>query len=127
MQINNYKINRITYSLLNVPSSNVLSNIKILTKNSKKVYFIYCGVKYPWDDFLFYYYGNYKPIGHYNPSVTYAFKKDYSNYLNELLNNNYYLVTRDVEYMEELVPLIHFNKIDTLGGYTSFSKKSTNK
>ena len=127
MQINNYKINRITYSLLNVPSSNVLSNIKTLTKNSKKVYFIYCGVKYPWDDFLFYYYGNYKPIGHYNPSVTYAFKKDYSNYLNELLNNNYYLVTRDVEYMEELVPLIHFNKIDTLGGYTSFSKKSTNK
>ena len=126
-QIDNYKINRITYSLLNVPSQKDFSDIKALTNNSKKVYFIYCGVKYPWEEFLFYFYGNYKPIGHYNPSPAYVFKKDYSNYLNELLNNNYYLVTRDVEYMEELVPLIHFNKTDTLGGYTSFSKKSTNK
>lgn len=127
-QLDNYKKNRITYSLLNVPTQKDFSSIKTLTHNSKKVYFIFCGIKYPWEDFFFYYYGNYKPIGHYNPSMAYIFKKDYAVFLNELLSKDYYLVTRDKEYMEELLLLMHYTKMDTLKGYTAISNfKSKSK
>lgn len=63
-----------------------LDKIKILTNNSRKVYFIDTA------DFNLYYYGGYAPVGYCNPFQTWIFKRDVDRFLQGLLDNGYYLV-----------------------------------
>jgi hypothetical protein len=60
--------------------------IKIITKNSTKVYFV------QENDFYLYYYGGYAPVGYCNPFTSWIFTKDLNRYLQGLLDNGYYLV-----------------------------------
>ena len=64
-----------------------LSAVSWLTNNSKNVYFL-CNTR----GFLYYFYGNYDPIGYYEPFNAWLYKKDMTVFLDSLLNKGYYLI-----------------------------------
>jgi hypothetical protein len=63
-----------------------MAKIREVTGNNNKVFFV------DEDDFSFYYYGGYAPVGYCNPFQTWIFTKDLTRYMQSLLNNGYYLV-----------------------------------
>ena len=57
--------------------------LKIITKGSDKVYFL------DYDrDFLYYYYGGYKPQGYYSPCAGWIFSKDLKQFVQNLIQQN---------------------------------------
>lgn len=63
-----------------------MAKIRAVTGNSSKVYFV------DENDFIFYYYGGYAPVGFCNPFYSWIFTKDLNRFLQGLLDNGYYLV-----------------------------------
>ncbi len=61
------------------------NSIKEIINNSPKVYFIMDA------DFGYYYYGGYSPVGYYNPFKTWIFTKEFNDFLQDLLNQEYYI------------------------------------
>ena len=71
-----------------------MAKIREITGNSRKVFFV------DKDDFAFYYYGGYAPVGYCNPFMTWIFTKDLTRYMQKLLDNGYYLVcSPDLKYL----------------------------
>ncbi|MBI4931861.1 MAG: hypothetical protein HY841_13950 [Bacteroidetes bacterium] len=96
-----------------IPSCNDFAVIKKITNNSLKVYFL------EYDNFVYYYYGNYTPIGYYNPSGAWIFKKDFVAFLQNLLKNNYYLVISNPLDASELLPYLKYTRTITENKYTA--------
>lgn len=65
-----------------------LAEIEAVSGNNKKIYFV---TNTP-DDFLFYYYGGYAPVGYFNPFYTRIFMDELNNFLRTLIKNGHYLV-----------------------------------
>jgi hypothetical protein len=63
-----------------------MNALRSITNYSSKVYFI------DEFDFLYYYYEGYKPVGFCSPFMTWIFKNDQKEFLQNLLDNGYYLV-----------------------------------
>jgi len=85
--------------ILHQEAMSVASEVKSVTGNSPKVYFVTD------DDFLLHYYGGYAPVGYYNPLFTWISKSDFNAYLQELVDNGYYLVT-DENLVKNVLPYI---------------------
>ncbi len=90
-----------------------ISKIKKLTNNSKKVYFT--GT----DDFYYYYYGSYTPNGYFSPYASWIYKKDMVNFMQNLLNNGYYIVFPEVELGVPKDPKLDDNEISSALTYNS--------
>lgn len=73
----------------------VISEVKSVTGDNPKVYFVDA------NDFLLDYYGNYAPVGYYNPVYSWISKRAFNKFLQGLMDQGYYLVINNtlVEYM----------------------------
>ncbi|MBI4931862.1 MAG: hypothetical protein HY841_13955 [Bacteroidetes bacterium] len=100
-----------------VPAEKDFFAIKKISNNSSLVYFL----DYQ-NDFVYYYYGNYAPVGYFNPCSSWLLKKDFIIFINNLLANGYYVVTTNSEDISELLPYLDFNKKQEDGVYTSYKK-----
>lgn len=115
-QQKNYKNAQFIYPMENVPTPNDFATIKKLTNNSKNVYFLNYRT-----DFLYYYYGNYSPVGYFNPCSAWVLKDDLASFLQVLLDQNYYIVTTTLPNIADLLPKLKYNKIITENGFTVIS------
>lgn len=113
-QCRNFKNSQYIYPL-KVPTD--FTSLKKITNNSDSVYFL----NYQ-DDFLYYYYGHYKPVGYFNPCATWILKNDMLNFLQNLLDNNYYIVTTNMRAIAELLPDLNYNNVNSENEYTAISK-----
>ncbi len=65
---------------------NVVSEIKSVTGDNPKVYFV---GDY---DFLFYYFGKYAQVGYFNPVYSWISRTDFNKFLQGLVDQGFYLV-----------------------------------
>jgi hypothetical protein len=107
--------NLVGLRFINTESSLVplkFSVIKNVTHDSKRVYFMTN------DDFLYYYYGDYLPVGFYNPYHAWVLKKEAVNFLQNLLDKNYYLVARQDDWTApEMLKGLRFKHLQEADGY----------
>ena len=61
--------------------------VRQITHNSRNVYFLDFN-----NDFYYYYYGHYIPLGYYNPCEAWIYRKDMNDFMQDLLNKHYYIV-----------------------------------
>jgi len=78
--------------------------VKELTNSSKKVYFL----TYQ-NDFLYYYYGDYTPVGYISPFTAWLYKKGLAVFLNSLLDKGYYLVADNKKMLGDLFDSLIFD------------------
>jgi hypothetical protein len=88
---------------------NMLSEVKTVTGNSPKVYFVGD------NDFLLNYYGGFAPVGYYNPVYAWISRTQFNKFLQDLVNQGYYLVV-DNGLVDVLRP-IGFSNIRYINGY----------
>ncbi len=88
---------------------NMLSEVKAVTGNSSKVYFVGD------NDFLLNYYGGYAPVGYYNPVYAWISRVRFNKFLQGLVNQGYYLVV-DNGLVDVLRP-IGFSNLRYINGY----------
>lgn len=84
LQITNFRTDNLYQ---NKTSKLDLEDIKKITAGSDKVYPMVFA-----NDFHFYYYGQYNPVGYWFPYASWVFKKDQIQFLQGLLDDGYYLV-----------------------------------
>ena len=90
-----------------------------LTLSSDKIFFLEFE-----RDFLYYYYGHYKPRGYFTPNDSWVFKKDMAAMMQHLLDSGYYIVPTDYRFADEFLQLLDFNAYGEKGGCRVFYKKS---
>lgn len=105
------------YSKAEMESS--IANIKTIIGNSAKVYFI---SDY---DFFYYYYGNYKPIGYYNPFTSWMFVNDMTQFVNKLLDEGYYIVVDKPDLISESMPTLKYSIIKGNSKHVIFWRELT--
>lgn len=115
-QYKNLKKSQFIYPL-DIP--NDFASVKKITNNSDSVYFLNFQ-----DDFLYYYYGNYKLVGYFNPCASWILKKDLIPFVQGLLDKNYYVVTTDMMRIAELLPEIKYNNVISDGRYSAIKRDS---
>lgn len=115
-QYKNFKKAQYIYPLT-VPTD--FASVKKITNNSDNVYFL----NYV-DDFLYYYYGNYKPVGYFSPCATWLLKDDLVNFVQGLLDQHYYVVSTNMLHIMELLPSLKYNRVKSEGAYTAISRDS---
>ncbi len=120
----NFKKSQYIYPLNTLKSNSIdFLPLKKITNNSDKVYFL----NY-WDDFRYYYYGNYKLIGRNSPYSAWILNDELVKFLQNLLDKNYYLVITDLSRAGdlpktvELLSQIRYNKVISENGFTAISK-----
>ena len=96
------------------PYTAFLNQTRAFTNNSKKVYFV------GGQDFEFYYYGGYTPVGYCNPFLTWFFTQDLTRFLQGLLDNGYYLVCS--KNMKFLLANLSYNSANNLDQSVVVSK-----
>lgn len=82
-----------------------------IVNNSSKVYFMSS------NDFYYYYQGGYVPQGYFSPYSAWVYEKDLVNFLQNLLNDGYYLVIPQTEIVRDqdvLVQLRYNNKVEDI-------------
>ena len=87
--------------------ANYLTTVKMITNNSRKVYFI------DGSDFMLYYHGGYEPVGFCNPFQTWIFTRDLNRFLQGLLDNGYYLVCNSE--LKQLLSNLQYTIVKELG------------
>jgi len=111
-----------------------LSEVKKITRGSQKLYFMVAptlndlGEGFMEGDFLYYYYGDYVPVGFWSPYQTWLVTKDLAVFLQDLLDKGYYLVA-NAEYYAGMgmPPGVEFdNYVITAGGYLIVWKAKKN-
>lgn len=82
-----------------------IEKIHRLTKNSDKVYFLDIDHDVEWN-----YYAGYKLVGYYQPCAAWVVEKERIQFLQKLLDENYYIATTDTAAINDITPLIHYNQ-----------------
>jgi hypothetical protein len=121
LQYDNFRAGRLVYQ----PEPVDLAEVKLITRNSPRVYFLTAPVfsdterDFMKGDFLYYYRGGYRPRGFWSPFQTWLKTADLSAYLQNLLDDGYYLVANAEYYAAVgLPPGIKFsNSVITTKGY----------
>jgi hypothetical protein len=108
-QYSNLKRHQLIYPLADKPD---FHEIKKITRNSQKVYFMISE-----GDFPYYYYGGYVPVGFYSPYGSWLFKKDLSIFLQGLLDKGYYLVTDEESSVMRIMTELTYQKHTKAGKY----------
>jgi hypothetical protein len=89
---------------------NTLAEVKEITGNNPKVYFIGD------NDFLLDYYGGYAPVGYYSPVYAWISKHEFDKFLQGLVEQGYYLVV-DNSLTKEVLPSIRISNYRYIRGY----------
>lgn len=111
IQFKNLQKHQFVYPISINSNSLDIDKVKKLTNFSNKVYFIGDS------DFYYYYYGNYIPLGRYSPYLSWVYKSDMQNFMQDLLNKGYYIVSPPKMYDEKLFLGLVFNKIVENDGF----------
>jgi hypothetical protein len=88
-----------------------IANIRRVTGDSKKVYFISS------IDYLYYHHGDYKPVGYYSPFLSWALQDEMVAFLNNLIQNKYYIVIDNIDLIREAIPLLRHTNSASNGKY----------
>lgn len=88
-----------------------IANIRSVTGTSKKLYFVSS------IDYLYYFHGNYRPIGYYNPFLSWVFQDEMVNFVNYLIGNDYFVVIDNIQLVQEALPLLKFRNSVGNGKY----------
>lgn len=111
IQFRNLQKGQNIYSMSINANSLGVDKVKKFTNFSNKVYFI------GGNDFYYYYYGSYVPEGRYSPYLSWVYKSDIQNFIQNLLNKGYYIVSPPLMYDEALFSKLIFNKSITKDGF----------
>jgi hypothetical protein len=98
------------------------NEIKSSTNNSDYVYFVSRG-----QDFYYYYYGGYKLQGYFSPYSTWIYKKELSNFIQKLIDDNYYIAINknDLSSEGEILSVLRYdNIIETQNFMIIYNQKS---
>lgn len=95
--------------LLEQDIMNTIADVKSVIGDNPKVYFV------GENDFLFDYYGGYAPVGYYNPVYAWVSKRELEKFLQELVDQGYYLVV-DNNLAREMLPSISFSNYSDIQG-----------
>lgn len=97
-----------------------LNEIKDTTNNSSRLYFISRN-----QDFYLYYYGGYKPQGYYSPYSTWIYKKDLVNFIQQLINDHYYVAINKIDLSTEgeILPELRYDNIIETQNFMIFSNQ----
>lgn len=82
-----------------------ISSIRSVTKNSEKIYFISS------IDYLYYYHGNYKLVGYYNPFLSWTFEDEMIAFLNGLIHQGFFIVIDNTDLVRESMPLLEHKNL----------------
>lgn len=98
------------------------ASVKKITNNSDKVYFLDFN-----HDFYYYYLGGYIPQGYFTPCATWVYRKDYTNFMADLVDKGYYIVynARQGNRYNEFFPYLHANQNKQSAAMIAFSKQNT--
>ena len=114
IQFENLREHRTIYPL---PLGLDIKKVGELTNNNDKVYFT--GP----DDFYYYYYGHYVPEGRYSPYLSWVYKSDMADFMQDLLDREYYIVSPGRGVPEgshpddEVLSELSYNKSVKQGGF----------
>lgn len=115
-QYNNARDLEFSYRFLSPgPDINTINRIKEITQNSERVYFLDS------NDFWYYYAGKYAPQGRYQPCTAWVLRRDLKKFIQNLLDEDYYIVIHDYPFEEIGAELIGYS-IYREGGYLFVSK-----
>ncbi len=89
--------------------NDILREVKFATNNSSKVYFL------DTNSFIFNYYGEYAPIGYYNPILAWPSRGELNKFLQVLLDSGHYLVIED-SLLKSIKPFINFSNSKAVSG-----------
>lgn len=94
--------------------------VKDIVRNSQKVYFLDFN-----NDFFYYYYGNYCPVGYYSPCSSWIYKADMINYLQKLLNDDYYIIyrTKDIPALQDYLHALKYDEVHQQDNIVAIKKK----
>lgn len=110
IQLENIQNKQFIYPMtINSDSLNI-KKVRELTNNSDKVYFI--GT----NDFYYYYYGNYTPIGYFSPYTSWVYKSDMIHFMQDLLDKEYYIVS-PISAGDEMLLGLKYNKSVVQDGF----------
>jgi hypothetical protein len=89
-----------------------LQLIKLTAGTAQKFYFV------SYLDFMYYYCGQFAPVGYVNPCLAWVFSRDFGAFLTTLLNSGYLLVVDDfsLPLIKESLPRIPFNRKRDIDG-----------
>lgn len=90
---------------------NEMAKVRMVTGNSSKVYFL------SFSDFMYYYYGNYAPVGYFNPFQSWVMQKHLTSYLQGLVDNGYFLVVAEFRFIKESLRQIPYNRVLERDGF----------
>ena len=101
-----------------MPQAGVVDNIKVLTHNSPRVYFMTLG-----DDFYLYYRGGYNMPAKINPIQSWCVYGEQIDFANQKLAEGYYVVafTNDACFRQDFLPKLKFAHLAEQGGYMAMS------
>lgn len=97
---------------------NAIAEVKSVTGETPKVYFVGD------NDFLMDYYGGYAPVGYYSPVYASISKREFNRFLQELLDQGYYLVIDNGLIKEVLTSAINFSSNQRIAGRVVVWKQS---
>ncbi|MDQ1087999.1 hypothetical protein [Siphonobacter sp. SORGH_AS_1065] len=96
------------------PTEQRLQQIRLLTNHSPKVYFY---DKSLGKDFWYTFDGGYQPVGYFQPYSAWALMPDLLSFLQNLLDQGYYLVTETSTEADAILPHLHFRTKVTKDGF----------
>jgi hypothetical protein len=118
-KLNYFKGNRPLFFPINYADK--LKAIQESTNHSSNVY-----LAFETDDALYYYYGKYKIYGYFSPFSSWVFKQECGQFLQDLLNKGFYVVTDQTElYFKENFPNLQYNSVETNDMVTAIRKISS--
>ncbi|HEV8284539.1 MAG TPA: LamG domain-containing protein [Chitinophagaceae bacterium] len=118
-QYDNLSKGQFTYPI--APGGIDTVTIKEITHRSDKVYFLDFR-----KDFYYYYYGHYPLVGYFNPASTWIFKKDLTNFMQDLLNKQYYIVFDADKFasLNEYLPNLRYNASVEKNNFIAIQKET---
>lgn len=120
LQKDNLAANELIQPFRNMPVD--IPAVRSLTNNSNKVYFLNFNF-----DLYHYYYGGYVPQGYFSPCPTWVYRKDFINFMSDLVDKGYYIVcnAREGNRYNDFFPYLHANQNKQKNDCIAFSKQAT--
>ena len=117
-QTENLGKGQLTYPLPQMPVDTAA--VKQIVHGSEKVYFM----DFSWD-FYNYYYGHYAPQGYFSPCGAWVYKKDFADFLKDLLSKGYYIVYNvgDIGFFNDYFPLLGYNQTEKVRNMVALSRQ----
>ncbi|HMG83338.1 MAG TPA: LamG-like jellyroll fold domain-containing protein [Ferruginibacter sp.] len=99
------------------------SAVQQITTHSRNVFFLDFQ-----NDFYYYYYGHYVPLGYFNPLESWIYRKELVDFMQDLLNKHYYIVynARSYNDLTDYIPYLNYDHTRQQNDLVSLSKEDIN-